>query len=305
MNDIYKEKPQLLIVDDAPANLKILVDMLKSDYRIVFAKEGKTALQLAASKKPDCILLDILMPGMDGYEVLTQLKADPLLRDIPVIFITSRTSTEDEAKGFALGAVDYVGKPFIPEIVKARVDTQVRLKRKSELLEELAGIDGLTDIPNRHSFDETLSRLWEQDDTAPIALIRIDVDHFEAFNDSAGYVQGNWCLRRLAKAMHTALQWSGSLLARYGEEKFAVVLPGCPLKSAHFQAETLRNAVTELHIEHPSPEYAYVTVSLGLASIDPTEETIDPEELIQRAEQMLYLAKANGCNRTEIFSSSY
>ncbi|WP_278957449.1 response regulator [Aquipseudomonas alcaligenes] len=128
-------RPQLLVVDDEPANLQVLRHILQEDYRLLFAKDGAKALELAAREKPELILLDVMMPGMTGYEVCAQLKATPATSTIPVIFVTALADVEDEAQGFAVGAVDYITKPVSPAIVKARVRTHLSLVRVEELRE--------------------------------------------------------------------------------------------------------------------------------------------------------------------------
>ncbi len=128
-------RPQLLVVDDEPANLQVLRHILQEDYRLLFAKDGTKALELAAREKPELILLDVMMPGMTGYQVCAQLKATPATSAIPVIFVTALADVEDEAQGFAVGAVDYITKPVSPPIVKARVRTHLSLVRVEELRE--------------------------------------------------------------------------------------------------------------------------------------------------------------------------
>jgi PleD family two-component response regulator len=153
------ERPRILIVDDVPANIKMLREVLKSKYDISFATNGPEAIELMKSGElPDLILLDIMMPEMDGYEVCRILKSENLTAKIPVIFITSKDDEEDEIKGFEVGAVDYVTKPFSIPVVNARVQTHVELKQQQEILENLSSIDGLTGVPNRRNFNEFLER---------------------------------------------------------------------------------------------------------------------------------------------------
>jgi len=135
MIDVQNSKPTILMVDDNPTNLVLINNLLKHDYRIKVANNGVTALRIAAGEvRPDLILLDIMMPEMDGYEICRRLKADPRLRDIPVIFITARSSPDDEARGLELGAADYITKPISPPIMLARIKTHLRLKASSDFL---------------------------------------------------------------------------------------------------------------------------------------------------------------------------
>ncbi len=148
-------KEKILIVDDERININLLLDILKPDYRIIIAKNGLQAMERALSEHtPDLILLDIMMPDIDGYEVCKRLKENENTKEIPVIFITAMNDVKDEAKGLDLGAVDYITKPFHQAIVRARVKTHLKLKRKTDLLQKIGFLDGLTEIPNRRRFDE-------------------------------------------------------------------------------------------------------------------------------------------------------
>ncbi|MCA9781621.1 MAG: response regulator, partial [Candidatus Eremiobacteraeota bacterium] len=159
-----EERPPstILIVDDAPENIKVLGGALTQDYKILVARDGESALKLARTEPVDMVLLDIVMPGIDGYEVCRRLKADEMTRELPVIFITTLDATEDETTGLELGAVDYITKPFRLPIVKARVKTHMDLKAKNDLLLRLANVDGLTGVPNRRCFDVTLEKEWRR-----------------------------------------------------------------------------------------------------------------------------------------------
>ncbi|CAK0769786.1 hypothetical protein WCLP8_4420002 [uncultured Gammaproteobacteria bacterium] len=155
-------RQKILIVDDVPANIKVLSAVLRTDYEIFVATCGTDALDLARDEAPDLILLDVMMPEMDGLEVCRRLKADPATRDIPVIFVSAMSEVEDETAGLELGGVDYFIKPINPPIVKARIRIHLELKHKRELLEQLSLNDGLTGIANRRRFDETLDCEWRR-----------------------------------------------------------------------------------------------------------------------------------------------
>jgi PleD family two-component response regulator len=174
------EQMRVLIVDDEKMNRDLLVALLKPLYRVMVAKSGEQALKAASRVmgKPDIILLDIMMPDMDGYEVCRRLKANEESMNIPVIFVTAMGEVEDESKGFSLGAVDYIIKPVSLPIVQARVNTHLRLKHKTDLLERMAFLDGLTEIPNRRAFDTALHKEWNRAKRAaiPLAMIMMDVD---------------------------------------------------------------------------------------------------------------------------------
>ena len=198
MNDGFK-KQTVLIVDDAPANIKILGEVFKGSYKVRIATTGPKGLDIAMSPNPpDLILLDIVMPDMDGYEVCRRLKASKRTQNIPVIFITGKSEEADETMGLELGAVDYITKPFSLPIVKARVKTHMELKRHRDILENLSALDGLTGIPNRRRFDEFFEREWLRAlrEPALLSMIIIDIDFFKAFNDNYGHQAGDEVLCR-------------------------------------------------------------------------------------------------------------
>lgn len=298
------EMHTLLIVDDTPENIKILMEALKDDYKLLAATSGERALEILFSGQtlPDLILLDILMPGIDGYEVCRRLKEDDNTRHIPVIFVTAISEIMDETKGFRLGAVDYITKPFHPPIVKARVQAHINLKVKTDMLEQLASLDGLTNIPNRRKFDEVIENEWKRSLRYhfPLSVIMIDVDQFKQFNDHYGHAAGDTCLQEVAKALKNCLKRPYDLIARYGGEEFVVVLPDVDTFGAKLVGERMKQAVEDLHISHgKSSVFNRVTVSLGVATIHPQENKNSHVDVVEAADQFLYKAKASGRNRME------
>lgn len=250
----------------------------------------------------DLILLDIMMPGMSGYELCRRLKADPATRNVPVIFITAKSEESDETHGLELGAVDYITKPFSMPIVQARVRTHLELKRHRDLLENLSSLDGLTGIPNRRRFDEVARREWKQSlrDRAPISLILIDIDAFKGFNDHYGHLAGDDCLKQVAAALSDAVRRPSDFLARYGGEEFVSLLPRTDEAGAVLVAESMRRAVTDLAIPHArSPAGSRLTISLGVAACVPNLDQ-NLFGFINEADQALYRAKDAGRNRTEV-----
>lgn len=295
------EKNSILIVDDMTSNIQVLANALQADYRIKVATNGERALEICRSdSQPDLILLDIMMPEMDGYEVCRQLKSDVITSGIPVIFVTALTEATDEEKGLNLGAVDYITKPFHLPIVKARVRNHLSLKIKADLLEEMSHIDGLTHIANRRNFDQVMEKEARKiaRDPQPISLIMIDIDFFKLFNDNYGHGLGDECLVQVAKVMGEVINRPDDLLARYGGEEFAVILPGTPLEGALKVAEDLRQAVETLAFPHAFSSVAdHVTISLGVASSDGTQKDLSVEELLKQSDKALYKAKNAGRNQ--------
>ena len=292
-------RPRLLLVDDVKANLLLLAKALGQEYECRLATDGASALEQAFNDPPDLILLDVMMPGLDGYEVCRRLKAEPRTINIPVIFLTHLNEEEDEKTGLEAGAIDYITKPFRLPIIKARVRNHLELKRRGDLLEQLAGRDGLTGVPNRRQFDETLLAEWNRARRhgASLALILLDIDFFKSYNDHYGHPQGDDCLRKVATVLAATLQRASDTLARYGGEEFAAILSGTTLEPAVGTAELMRYRVMELAIPHGYSEVApCVTVSLGVAACIPDEHN-STADLVEAADGALDQAKHAGRNR--------
>jgi diguanylate cyclase (GGDEF)-like protein len=290
-------RPKILIVDDNRENLELLLEVFRQGFRVSAAADAERALRLAqAADPPDIILLDILLPGMDGYELCGRLKDDADTRDIPVIFVTAVSEVMDAARGFAAGAVDYITKPIHPPVVRARVALHLELKRKYELLEAYAFIDALTEVSNRRRCDQALADEWNRARRArrPLSLIYWDVDHFKAFNDRYGHGQGDDCLRRLATTAAATLSRSGDFIGRYGGEEFLVLLPYTGHAQALAIARELSAALDDLAIVHAaSPVAPHVTVSAGVVTVDP-HLRLGLREITDAADRALYAAKHSG-----------
>ena len=295
------DRPVILIVDDAPTNVRVLAEALHADFRVKVATGGKTALELANNPetRPDLILLDVMMPEMDGYDVCRQLKRNPDTQNIPVIFVTARSDATDEERGLRLGAMDYIVKPFNMAVVRARVQSHISLKMKSDMLESLALIDGLTGIPNRRRFDKTLQTEWKRamrSGTA-LAIIMADIDFFKAYNDHRGHRAGDQCLKAVADALSRALGRPSDVLARYGGEEFVAVMPDTEGRGARQLAERCCANVAALGLPHRYSGAAdHVTISAGYAALQPVAGQ-SSGELLEMADKMLYQAKEQGRNR--------
>ncbi|HSV30694.1 MAG TPA: diguanylate cyclase [Atribacteraceae bacterium] len=292
-------KQKILIVDDSPTNLMMLSESLQADYELLVTTSGESALDKVASNPPNLILLDIVMPGMDGYEVCRRLKENKETRNIPIIFITAKCTEEDEVKGLILGAVDYISKPFRLPIVKARVRTHLELKRKSDILENISNRDGLTGLYNWRQFDTVVGNEWKLATRGgrPLSIILLDLDYFKLYNDNYGHLSGDECLKAVAHVLSKALERASDFAARYGGEEFVVVLPDTALDKAFLMAEKIRKEIEDLKIEHKySPVSPYVTVSVGVVSTIPPQKT-DYRMLLELADNALYEAKKSGRNR--------
>lgn len=294
--------PKILIVDDTPANIRLLGGALHPEHEIIIATNGADALKIAETERPDLILLDIVMPGMDGYEVCRHLKDSPVTKNIPVIFITAKAEEEDEVKGLSLGAVDYILKPFSLPIVQVRVKNYLELKHDRDMLENISTLDWLTGIPNRRRFDEFLETEWRRcaRNAAPLSLIMIDIDYFKLYNDSFGHVMGDECLKKVAKELHYSLRRPTDIVSRYGGEEFAAVMPETDTAGAAYVAEMMHSNIAGLNLNHPSsPVVDRVTISIGLASILPTSSE-NYAVLVKAADRALYEAKNRGRNHTQL-----
>ncbi len=290
----------VLIVDDEPNNIAILSMNLSTWCRVLVANSGAQALQRVGENQVDLILLDIMMPGVDGHEVCRTLKGNAATKDIPIIFLTAKGDVEDETFGLDLGAVDYIKKPFSLPIVRARVKTHLELKRKTDILETLAALDGLTDIPNRRLFERFLEREWKRAlrNRKPLSVIMLDVDHFKLFNDHYGHPEGDECLRRLARVLADSLRRPADLMARYGGEEFVAVLVDTDMEGAKNVAGQMLENVNALRIPHEYSKTApHVTISIGIASTVPERESESPHDLVGAADKRLYQAKEKGRNR--------
>jgi diguanylate cyclase (GGDEF)-like protein len=295
-----KEKARILIVDDEKMNLKVLADLLKDEYAPVLARSGEQALQHAlGDSPPDLILLDVVMPQMGGYEVIKILKNNDKTNNIPVIFVTALNSIEDEEHGLKLGAVDYITKPYSPPVVKIRVRNHLRLVHQYRLLDQLAHLDGLTEIPNRRRFEEVFQKEWTRSarNGTPFSLAMIDVDFFKQYNDHYGHAMGDLTLQKIAKALDSGMKRPADLIARYGGEEFVMVLPETDAAAARVVAERALQKVVDLNIPHHYSQAAdHVSVSLGLVTIY-MDNTTPSQTFLNTADQNLYLAKQNGRNR--------
>jgi diguanylate cyclase (GGDEF)-like protein len=289
----------ILIADDSTAIVTLLRAVLGEEYDVIVAPTGPAAVETALERQPDLILLDVMMPGMDGFEVCCRLRAEERTQRIPVMFITGLNAPEDERRGLELGAIDFIAKPIQPAIVRLRVRNHLELKRYRDFLEDLSLVDGLTGIGNRRRFDEFLIREWRRSRRArtPLALVMLDVDYFKAFNDKYGHAAGDECLREVAATIAMVVRRPGDLCARYGGEEFAAILPHTDLAGARTLGERIRAAVTGLEIPHARSAVApVVTVSIGVAAGDIAGNE-EPEALLRAADRRLYEAKIAGRNR--------
>ncbi len=292
----------ILLVDDSPDGIEVLNEILQNEYRVLFATSGPMGLAIAQAEKPDAILLDVTMPGMDGYQVCSELKANPDTRAIPVIFVTARDQGENEEMGFRIGGADYVTKPVRPVTVRVRVRNQLQLRRNDELILHQALYDGLTHLPNRSL---TIDRLWysivhDQRGQQKTGLLFIDLDNFKKVNDSLGHDAGDQLLIEAAARLLNCVREMDTV-GRLGGDEFVVVLPALKqARDAGLIAENiLRNFASPLLL---SGMEMVITVSIGIA-ICPDDGT-DAKLLLSNADTAMYQSKRAGRNRYRLYNEA-
>lgn len=307
-DDSAKRKATILVVDDEVSNIEVMFATLGDDYEISFATSGEQALEIARLALPDLVLLDVVMPGIQGFEVCEILKSDPLLSDIPVIFTTGLGDTEDEVRGLSIGAIDYVTKPIEPVILRNRVRNHIELKLLRDRLAEMAVTDALTGLHNRRKLD-TLLRDGVNSLSATqdwLSVVMLDIDYFKQFNDTYGHQSGDGCLRMVASTLNRAVKTVCGYSARYGGEEFACVLPQSTAEQAIALAKEISHQLLQLHIPHEQSQVSdCVTLSIGIASAR-CEEGLLPEHWTRVADEQLYAAKVSGRNQLKcrIFSAT-
>lgn len=299
--------PRILLVDDDSGAIHVLARILGGNASLSVATNGPDALRVAAEVVPDLILLDAEMPEMNGFEVCRALEATPELAHIPVIFVTSHKDEAFEVAGFDAGAVDFITKPVNPRLVAVRVENQLRVKRMSDQLRQLASTDGLTGLFNRMRLDQALEREWRRAHRSgqPLSLVMLDVDHFKRFNDHYGHPEGDRCLQAVAGVLKQLCRRPADLAGRFGGEEFALLLPDTDDAGAEHMAQLVLQEVQAMALEHAdSPTATTVTVSVGLATWFPVRAPRTPltsmepaagiAALLDEADRGLYRAKREG-----------
>lgn len=291
--------PRVLVADDEPANILLIAHALKDECEIVQVASGTDVLERVILGDIDLILLDVVMPGPDGFEICRVLKSSPFTAGIPIIFVTALDERRDETRGLDAGAVDYITKPIHPAVVRARVRTHLELKKARDLLEQLASVDPLTGVANRRRFDAALEEEWRRTRRAGrwLSLALVDVDHFKRFNDRHGHLAGDERLRTIAGALARSARRAGDLIARYGGEEFGLILPEVEPPMMLGVIRTVLNGVTAGSAAGATtPGLETVTVSIGAVSgIPPRESTLT--DMLAAADELLYEAKATGRDR--------
>ena len=310
---------RILVVDDHPDNIMVLRARLEArGYIVDEAEDGEKALErVYASPQPDLILLDVMMPKIDGLEVVRRLKSDESLPFIPVIMQTALDTTESMVQGLDAGADDYIAKPINFRELDARVKSLLRIQslqaslaqRERELsaanaqLKVLSSTDVLTGVANRRSLEERLHEMWEHSQrlNEPLALVMCDIDHFKRVNDEYGHQVGDIVLEQFAGVIQKEAR-EIDRLGRYGGEEFVLLLPGTVLDAAVTFAERIRECVEKHEFEYGEGQSLHRTMSCGVAAW-PHPRITNQEALIRAADEALYVAKETGRNRVIRFDS--
>ncbi|WP_051958149.1 diguanylate cyclase [Desulfobacter vibrioformis] len=286
-------KKTILVVDDNESNIDMILAILK-EYDVIPSTSGEDALALVKEESIDLMLLDILMPGMDGYAVCQRLKNQAGTQDIPVIFITAKTDEESIEKAYDIGGADFVTKPFKPKELLARVKVQLKLQTVLRELDFLATRDSLTGIYNRRKFFQLAEQMYAKasDD---LYAVMIDIDHFKRVNDRYGHHTGDDALKNITRAISQALPKS-SLFGRMGGEEFAVLLKTGDHTQAMNVVSLLQQKVSETLINIGDGSTISCTISSGVACNQGEITTLD--QLLRQADTALYKAKEGGRNQS-------
>jgi diguanylate cyclase (GGDEF)-like protein len=308
---VEKESSIILVADDEPVNRKLIQRRLEREkYFVLTAEDGQEAVELTKTRLPDLILLDVMMPVMDGLQACRLIKADAQTRDIPIIFLSARDETEVKVSGLSLGANDYISKPFKAEELLARVSVALRLKRERDLLRhtaeeamanaeeahERAMTDALTGLYNRYGLQRALAREHAEARRydRPLSCLMIDLDEFKLVNDTYGHPTGDVAIRQFSVILTEAVRRS-DMIFRYGGEEFLILLPETGLSGAFALAEKIRS-MTDERVFGTVANGFHLTLSAGGAELGSQESGHD---MIARADMALYRAKEKGRNRVE------
>lgn len=292
------DKDKILVIDDSAVQTEFLCSILKDDYELTVCHTAEEGLNAAKEGGFSLILLDVVMPGMDGFMLLRELKATVLTKHIPVILLTSLADIQYEERGLLLGAVDYVTKPFSPVIIRARVNTHIQLFRYQMQFREQAMVDELTGVANRRRYESESAARWQEAVRfgLPFTICMFDIDKFKLYNDTFGHPAGDKVISSVAQKVASFFWRATDLFARYGGEEFVAVFVGSEARPAFEFMKTIRQAVEDLHIPHNSPVSPWVTVSIGGVTVVPKlGEQL--ETYLKAADAMLYDAKRLGRNR--------
>lgn len=293
-----KNMEKILIVDDSVTQAAKLKSILEDEYEVTVAQTAIEGLSCASTGRFSLILLDVVMPEMDGFMLLKKLQEEIVTQSVPVILITSLSDIENEQHGFKLGAVDYITKPFHPVIVKARVNTHVKLYRYRKQVEEQSMTDQLTGIANRRQYELYSVAKWQEAARlqVPFSIFMFDIDHFKVYNDTYGHPAGDKVIEAVAKTISHHLRRTMDFVARYGGEEFVAIILGGTPQNIFGHMKKIRRNIEKLQIPHAGNVSEWVTVSIGGVTVTPRIND-DYGTYLKIADTMLYDAKHFGRNQ--------
>ena len=288
----------VLIVDDSPVQAAQLKSILDDEYTVTTVHTAADGLDAANRGDFSLILLDVVMPDMDGFTLLKLLQEQFITQHLPVILITSLGDIQNEQRGLTLGAVDYIVKPFHPLIVKARVHTHIKLYQYRKQVESQSMTDQLTGVANRRRHDQYSQVKWQEAVRlqVPFSICMFDIDKFKAYNDTFGHPAGDKVIASVAQTASSFLRRTTDFFARYGGEEFVAFLVGDEAEKAFAHLRTVRQAVENLHIPHSPSIGPWVTISIGGVTVLP-KANASYDTYLKIADAMLYDAKRFGRNQ--------
>ncbi|WP_349947289.1 diguanylate cyclase [Lacrimispora sp. BS-2] len=292
---VYK----ILIVEDGKVSQKVLMETLQDTYNVRVVSTGKEAMQMVKQFRPHLILLDIMLPDTNGFDVLKELKETQSTQSIPIIVITGLDNDQDEEKALCLGAVDYIRKPFNKVLVNARVKIHIKIVEQLLTIEKFGFYDGLTGLANRRKFDYHMEYEWQRAlrKKTTIGLLMMDLDNFKNYNDTYGHRQGDIMLKAVAGVLNKTLNRATDLPCRWGGEEFAVLISETSLEKVLLIAEKIRSSIEALEVPRSnSDEITRITASISAICAAPYQcEQL--EGFFENADCLLYQAKKEGRNR--------
>lgn len=305
---------KILIVDDNPANIRVLAEMLKDRFSVLAANNGTRAIKIAQDYGPDIILMDVIMPELDGFETTEELKNNRKTEEIPVIFITAKNDVDDIVKGFSVGGCDYVTKPFNQEELLARLNTHLELKKSKELLkkyisdlenkndelDKMSKTDYLTGLANRRFMMERIKEelARKERNGSNMSILMCDIDHFKKINDSYGHEVGDLVIKEVTNNINKILR-KYDVVSRWGGEEFLILLPDIGNKEACIIAEKIRKQIENTKIVDQKIE-CRVSITIGVTEYD---EKVSISDNINNADEALYQGKNAGRNKIECYNN--
>lgn len=306
---------KILVVDDHPGNIRIIAAMLQHQYTILAANNGLRAIKIAEDTHPDLILMDIMMPEMDGFTVCETLKKNPHTKDIPIIFITAKTEIDDVVKGFSIGGCDYISKPFNPEELFARVNTHIELKNSRELLQKyineleiknreldsMSKTDYLTELANRRFMTTRLKEETARGERTgeKFSILMCDIDNFKKVNDTYGHEIGDLVIKKVANSIKSVVR-EYDVVSRWGGEEFLILLINTNIIAAEKAAEKIREEIEHNKFAIDNGSFK-VTISIGVTEY---LNEFSISENVNNADKALYESKHSGKNKVTVYKNS-